>query len=137
MLIATIVDEFEQRVYALSDEEISAMTGEDFDAIMTEVCEPYGGAEWVTDNIADPYKYWRKVAISNPVYYISYAVSAAASVEIFAMAEEDTAAAYAAYRILAEGVQPEDGFLGALKKAGIYTPFEEDAFKLIKNTLQK
>jgi oligoendopeptidase F len=104
---------------------------------MSDVCEPYGGADWVSSKIADPFNYWRQVAISNPVYYISYAVSAAASVEIFAMAEEDQEAAYAAYRTLAEGVTEEDGFLNALKKAGIYTPFEEEAFKLIRATMAK
>lgn len=137
MILATIVDEFEQKVYALDDETIAAMTSEDFDAIMEEVCEPYGGVKWVTDNISDPYSYWRRVAISNPVYYISYAVSAAASVEIFALAEEDTAKAYAAYSTLVEGVTEEDGFIIALGKAGLYTPFEEDAFKLIANTFKK
>ena len=137
MIIATIIDEFEQRVYALSDEEIMAMTSADFDAIMTEICEPYGGAEWVTKNVTNPYKYWRQVAISNPVYYISYAVSAAAAVEIFALAENDTAAAHEAYKTLVEGVTEEDGFVIALGKAGLYTPFEEDAFKLIAKTLKK
>ena len=137
MIVATLVDEFEQRVYALSDEEIMAMTGDDFDAIMADVCEPYGGVDWVTDNISDPYDYWRQVAISNPVYYISYAVSAAAAVEIFALAEEDIAAAHEAYKTLVEGVTEEDGFVIALGKAGLYTPFEEDAFKLIAKTLKK
>ena len=104
---------------------------------MTEVCEAYGGADWVTNNISDPYSYWRRVAISNPVYYISYAVSAAAAVEIFALAEEDTTKAYTAYTTLVEGVTEEDGFLLALGKAGLYTPFEEDAFKMIGATLRK
>ncbi len=137
MIIATLVDEFEQRVYALSDEEIMAMTSADFDAIMTDICEPYGGLSWVKENITDPLSYWRRVAVSNPVYYISYAVSAAASVEIFALAEDDTAAAHEAYKTLVEGVTEEDGFLNALKKAGLYTPFEADAFKMIGATLKK
>lgn len=142
MILATIVDEFEQRVYALDDETIMSMTSEDFDAIMTEVCEPYGGAKWVTDNLYDPYIYWRRVAISSPVYYISYAVSAAAAIEIFAIAESEVEgegyeAAKTIYAALAEEVLPEDGFLNALKKAGLYTPFEEDAFRLISATLNK
>jgi oligoendopeptidase F len=137
MILATVVDEFEQRVYALDDETIAAMTSEDFDAIMTEVCEPYGGVDWVSSNISDPHNYWRQVAISNPVYYISYAVSAVAAVEIFALAEEDTEAAFTAYRALVENVTEEDGFLNALKKAGLYTPFEEEAFKQISTTMKK
>jgi len=137
IILATIVDEFEQRVYALDAETIASMTSADFDEIMTSVCEPYGGVDWVTENISDPYDYWRRVAISNPVYYISYAVSAAAAVEIFALAETDTAAAHQSYTTLVEGVTYEDGFLNALKKAGLYTPFEEEAFKLIETTLIK
>ncbi len=137
MILATIVDEFEQRVYALDNETIANMTSDDFDAIMTEVCEPYGGIDWVTTNITNPNDYWRLVAISNPVYYISYAISAAAAVEIFALAEIDEAAAYAAYITLVEGVTKEDGFLGALEKAGLDSPFEEEAFQKISVTLMK
>lgn len=137
MILATVVDEFEQKVYALDSETIAAMTSEDFDAIMTEVCEPYGGVDWVSNNISDPYDYWRQVAISNPVYYISYAVSAVAAVEIFALAETDTEAAFTAYRALVENVTEEDGFLNSLKKAGLYTPFEEDAFKQVSATMKK
>lgn len=137
MILATIVDEFEQRVYALDDETVASMTSEDFDAIMTDVCEPYGGVDWVSSNISDPLDYWRQVAISNPVYYISYAVSAAAAVEIFAIAEEDYDAALACYTALVEGVTEEDGFLGALVKAGLTTPFEEDTFRKIAQTFKK
>ena len=137
MMLATIVDEFEQTVYSLDDETIANMTSEDFDAIITEICEPYGGAKWVSDNLYDPYMYWRLVTSTSPVYYISYAVSAAAAIEIFALAETDIDAAYVAYTTLVEGVTAEDGFINALKKAGIYTPFEEEAFKKIAETLKR
>ena len=137
IVIATIVDEFEQRVYALDSETIANMTSEDFDAIMTSVCEPYGGADWVTNNVSDPYTYWRKVAVSNPVYYISYAVSAVAALEIFAIAEEDYDAALTCYTALVEGVTEEDGFLNALKKAGLTTPYEEETFIKVSAVLKK
>ena len=137
MILATIVDGFEQRIYALDNETIANMTSEDFDAIMAEVCEPYGGIDWVTTNITDPNNYWRNVAISSPVYYISYATSAAAAVQIFALAEIDEAAAYEAYIALVESVTEEDGFVGALIKAGLDSPFEEEAFKKISVTLMK
>lgn len=137
MMLATIVDEFEQTVYSLDDETIANMTSEDFDAIITEICEPYGGAKWVSDNLYDPYMYWRLVTSTSPVYYISYAVSAAAAIEIYALAETDIDAAYVAYTTLVEGVTAEDGFINALKKAGIYTPFEEEAFEKIAETLKR
>lgn len=137
MVLATIIDEFEQRVYLLDDETIQSMTGVDFDNIMTDVCEPYGGASWVGGAFANPYAYWRLVTISNPVYYISYAVSATAAVNILAMAEEDYDAAIVAYTSLVEGVTYEDGFLGALAKAGLTTPFEEETFIKIEEVLTK
>lgn len=136
MIMATIIDEFEQNVYAL--ESVEGMTSADFDAIMTQVCEKYGGAEWVSSKLADPYSYWRLVAISNPVYYISYAISAVAATEVFYVAEEvGQADAYATYTILIEGVTPEDGFVGALAKAGLGSPFAEETYEKIYVTLSK
>ena len=136
MIMATIIDEFEQEVYAL--ESVEGMTSADFDAIMTKVCEKYGGAEWVSSKLADPYSYWRLVAISNPVYYISYAISAVSATEIFYVAEEiGQEEAYAVYTTLVEGVTYEDGFIGALKKAGLGSPFDEETYEKINVTLTK
>lgn len=136
MIMATIIDEFEQEIYAL--ESVEGMTSADFDAIMTKVCEKYGGAEWVSSKLADPYAYWRSVAISNPVYYISYAISAVSATEIFYVAEEiGQAEAYAIYTTLVEGVTYEDGFLGALEKAGLGSPFDEETYEKIGVTLSK
>ena len=87
--------------------------------------------------VTNPYAYWRLVCISNPVYYISYAVSATAAINILALAEEDYDAALVAYTTLAEGVTPEDGFLGALTKAGLTTPFDEETFIKIAEVLNK
>ena len=75
------------------------------------------------------------VAVSNPVYYISYAVSAVAALEIYAIATENYDAALTAYNGLIEGITPEDGFLGALKKAGLTTPFEEQTYIDITSNL--
>lgn len=136
MIMATIIDEFEQEVYAL--ESVEGMTSADFDAIMTKVCEKYGGAEWVSDKLADPYAYWRMVAISNPVYYISYAISAVSATEIFYVAEEvGQDEAYTIYTTLVEGVTYEDGFLGALEIAGLGSPFEEETYEKINVILTK
>ena len=129
ILASTIIDAFEQRVYSL--DSVEGMTSADFDQIMTEVCEPFGNASSITDFTV----YWRLVAVSNPVYYISYAVSAVAALEICALAEEDYASALTAYNALVEGIKPEDGFLGALEKAGLTSPFEEQTYIDITNNL--
>ena len=137
LVLATIIDEFEQRVYMLDDETVASMTSADFDGIMSSVCAPYGGSAWVNTNLSDPYAYWRLVCISNPVYYISYAVSASAAINLYALAQEDYDAAIVAYTALVEGVTVEDGFLGALTKAGLTTPFEEETFIKIASILSE
>lgn len=129
ILASTVIDAFEQRVYSL--DSVEGMTSADFDQIMTEVCEPFGNVSSITDFTV----YWRLVAVSNPVYYISYAVSAVAALEICALAEEDYASALTAYNALVEGIKPEDGFLGALEKAGLTSPFEEQTYIDITNNL--
>ena len=129
ILASTIIDAFEQRVYSL--DSVEGMTSADFDQIMAEVCEPFGNASGITDFTV----YWRLVVVSNPVYYISYAVSAVAALEICALAEEDYASALTAYNALVEGITPEDGFLGALEKAGLTSPFEEQTYIDITNNL--
>jgi len=135
IIMATIIDEFEQRIYAL--ESVEGYTSEDFDAIMTDVCQRYGGAEWLTDNLYDPYEYWRLVAVDNPVYYVSYAVSAISSIEILGLVESNRDQAYTVYTNLVEGVTAQDGFINALNKAGLTSPFEEETFKTIESIIAK
>jgi oligoendopeptidase F len=135
--LASIVDQFEQRVYSLSEEELEAMTVEDFDAIMEEI-KSYSEYKGVIDNFIDPCEYWKRVAVSSPVYYISYSVSAVASLNIYAMALEDTDAAIAAYRALVEtdGID-EMGYVEALTVAGVANPFEEQSHRKIANLIDK
>ena len=85
--VCTMVDEFERRVYAL--ESVEGFTSEDFDAIMEEICEEYGGIEYVNENIADINEYWRSVATNSPVYYITYAVTMCEALNIYAELEKD------------------------------------------------
>ena len=135
--LASIVDQFEQKVYSLSEEELEAMTVEDFDAIMEEI-KSYSEYKGVIDNFIDPCEYWKRVAVSSPVYYISYSVSAVASLNIYAMALEDTDAAMAAYRALVEtdGID-EMGYVEALTAAGVANPFEEQSHRKIANLIDK
>ena len=135
IIMATIVDEFEYIVYNL--ESVEGYTSEDFDAIMTTVCEKYGGVNWVKQNMTDPMNYWRAVCIENPVYYISYSVSAIAAIEIGALVETDKEAAYEAYRILVEDTKVEDGFLNALQKAGLASPFDDSTFVDVEAILSR
>ncbi len=133
IIACIIIDDFEREVYAL--ESVEGYTSADFDAIMDKVCEKFGGAEYVANNLGDMYGYWRQVATNNPVYYISYAVSMTEALNIYAEAKQDRAAGREIYRVLVEDVTDEDGFLGAVTKAGLSSPFAEETFVNILTAL--
>ena len=133
IIICVLIDEFEEQVYTHSD--IANLTGDDLDAIMEDVCEKYGGIEFVNNNATDIQNYWRRVVVDQPVYYISYAVSAIASINVYTIAEEDYEQAIEVYRALIEEVDLEEGFLGNIKNAELDGPFDEDFYVQLKELL--
>ena len=129
ILICVLVDEFEEQVY--THENIASLTSDDLDAIMESVCENYGGIDFVSVSATDIQSYWRMVVVEQPVYYISYAVSALAAMDLYTVACEDYDLAIEKYRMLNEEADPEKGFLGNITAAGIAGPFEEDIYKAL------
>ena len=126
ILISVIVDEFEQRVY--THPNIAALTSDDLDAIMADVCKNFGGIEFISSVAADVQSYWRLVVIEQPVYYISYGVSAISAVNIFTIADEDYQEAVDVYCSLIENVDLEEGFLGNIQDAGLDGPFDDEVY---------
>ena len=56
---------------------------------------------------------------------------------VYTAEEIGQAEAYEAYTILVEGVTYEDGFVKALEKAGLGSPFDEETYEKIYVTLTK
>ncbi len=124
-VICVMVDEFEQRVY--THEKAGSLTGEEMDSIMTEIAQSYGGLDYVEANCGDVLDYWRRVVLEAPVYYISYAVSGLAALDLYTLSQADENQGYAVYGKLIQG--PEDAqFLEALEQAGLSGPFEENVY---------
>ena len=134
-IVCVIIDEFEREVYAL--DSVEGYTSKDYDAIMAKICEKYGGVDYLKKNVVDINEYWRLTATNSPVYYISYAVSITEALNIFTIAEQDEAKAREVYRILIEEVEENDGFLEAIGKADLASPFEEKTFEDVLATLLK
>lgn len=134
-IVCVIIDEFEREVYAL--DSVEGYTSKDYDAIMAKVCEKYGGVDYLKKNVVDINEYWRLTATNSPVYYISYAVSITEALNIFTIAEQDEAKAREVYRVLIEEVEENDGFLEAIAKADLASPFEEKTFEDVLATLLK
>ncbi len=124
IMICLIIDEFEQTVYSL--DSVEGFTAGDFDAIIEEICEKYGGMDRINDNITSIQSYWRMIVLEAPVYYISYAVSLTEALNIYAIAREDAVRAHYVYEFIVEKALPEDGFLITLKKAGLSSPFDAE-----------
>ena len=125
ILICLMVDEFEQRVYSA---DLTGFTAADFDAIMDEVALQYFPKGNVKQLLTDVNYYWRQVVVDQPVYYISYAVSAVASMSLYTMAQNDFDAAVEVYRKLCQEPVEDAGFLGNIQSAGLSSPFDEEFY---------
>ena len=125
ILTCLMIDEFEQRVYSA---DVSNFTAADFDAIMDSVLRQYCTADFADDYLLDISAYWRQVVVLQSVYYISYAVSSVASLDLYTMAVEDFDSAVAVYQSLCEEPLEEAGFLGNITAAGLSGPFQEEFY---------
>lgn len=135
VVIACMVDEYEQRIYEM--ESVEGLTTEAITQLIIDVQDEYfgafGGAEYVEETVTDMQYYIRKVTGLNPAYYISYATSAVTSLNLFALAREDEAAARELYRKLVEEATEIEGYEAALQAVGAASPFEESSFHTIVN----
>ena len=127
VVIGLVVDAFEYKVYTAPNP--GALTAQDLDKMMEEVCEAFGGIEYFSENLTDIQSYWRMVVIEQPVYYVSYAVSALAAMDLYSLAQQDFDEAIECYVNLSEDLDPEKGFLENLSNAGLQSPFAEDTFR--------
>lgn len=127
IIVSTLVDEFEETVYTNLENYGSG----EFDTVMLRLCDNYGGRIFVESYLTDISLYWKYVAIESPVYYISYATSAVASLELYCIAQEDFDVAQEIYCSLAEDADLEKGFVGVLLSSGLSSPFKETVYQKI------
>lgn len=130
-----MIDQFEQMVY--THENAGDMTLEEYETLMETVAEDYGGIDFVTDEILDIQRYWKMVVLESPVYYISYAVSGLAAINLFTVAEADEESARQMYIKLIEEPVEDAGFLGNLQNAGFTGPFEEAVYEQLMERYTK
>lgn len=113
-----IYDEFQQYVYTHPE-----LTPEQLGDVYLSVRESYGQKSW---NDTDRYQ-WIYVShnFENPFYYISYAVSALASLQLWTMAQEDFDSAMEHYNAIVERGAYEVGYCELLRDLGM-TLFTDD-----------
>lgn len=128
ILVSFMVDDFEERIYTT---DVSGYTREDFDAVADAVCQAYGGADFVNNYLTDFRSYWRLVVMESPVYYVSYAMSDVAALNLYTIASQDTEKAYEIYGHLLKDVDLNLGFQENLKKVGLSGPFDSEVYEAI------
>lgn len=126
ILCFVMVDQFEEMVY--THEKAGNLTLEEYDGLMEQVAEDFGGIEYISD-ILNVQNYWKRVVLETPVYYISYAVSGLAAMNLFTVAQTDEAAARQMYLTLVEDPVEDGGFLANIQNAQIAGPFEETVYE--------
>lgn len=125
-------NDFEERVYALSDKEL---TVDNINAIYAEVAGEYGYAEDYDSELL-PYL-WIDIShlFEQPFYVISYCVSDSAAFGLYELELENPGKGLAAYMDLVD-VCDEYGFLELLDNEGLPSPLSADAVSLIADTLR-
>lgn len=91
VVISTAVDEFEQAAYA-GEYNGQKITTDSYGELFKTILNSYGGADaWLEST------YWAYVVFDNSAYYISYAMSALPSIELYVKGRSDLASARDSY----------------------------------------
>lgn len=130
IILSTIVDEYEERVY--TGNKLSSP--EDFRTIMNEVLDGYEGIEQIDSNDAF-YIYSQYVTLETPVYYLSYATSELAAMSFYALADEKGyEEAQRTYIKLCLETPTDKLFFETLQDVGLPDPFKaETVTKIIES----
>ena len=118
VITGCIFDEFQQKVYA-----DPPATVDELNALYSSLCGEYG--ESVQSQSAAYYWMYVNHNFESPLYYISYAVSSLASLQIWALAQEDRNAAVSLYLDLVSRGAYAEGYCALLRDVGL-TVFTDD-----------
>lgn len=152
IVLATAVDEFEYAVYTgmYNGQPLETTDGKvDYSALFVEVLSSYSKS--FVSYPFDQSEYWSYVVFDQAGYYISYAMSALPSLEIYVNAREDFDAAKESYlKLFTFSDNPEfvetdeDGYRTVtanygeiLTYCGLKTPFQEEMYLHIAKFLQE
>lgn len=134
-LLYTLVDAFEYAVY--TSENAGDMTLEQYNALMEQMMEDYGGKEMLYATVGDVQYYWKNVVVESPVYYISYAVSGLTAMDLFLQAEQDREQAVNSYCYLIEQADAQQGFIECVHQSGMNDPFSEELYQHLQTRFGK
>lgn len=130
MIYSSIVGAAEVDVFGL--DEVTAET--DFTAIVQSEYSSIPAETMAKLFAFLPEEYFYAVAVTNCGYYISYSLSGISAMEFFVLAEENYERAKETYYSL---LSENTGYVSALEKLGLSSPFEEETFLALDKAFGK
>lgn len=130
IIISTLMNEFEMRVFT-STSDLSNYASSDFDAVMNAVCEEFGSDIIYGYLTSDVNGYWKRAIVQQPIYYVSYSVSALSALGLYCEAvsvENGYDNAVSKYVNLCENADLSAGLLDILDEVGMLSPFNENTY---------
>lgn len=121
ILLGCVINELEDFAYS------NEFTQESLENKFDEVLKKYGASIG-----KDKLDYMYQVLLNYQGYYISYAVSGIAALELYAKSIENYNAAAASYISLCKKDSSDEKFKKSLENAGLFDVFSDDSFTLIK-----
>lgn len=132
VLNATAIDEFEQAVYTGSYEGYTTLNANNYQDLYDTICTKYGINDKENGNT-----YWMGVCFDNAAYYISYAMSALPSIEIYAKAvDKDGGPDVARTAYLTLFTNASTDYNTVLAAAGLHNAFEEALYTELTNAIK-
>ena len=132
VLNATAIDEFEQAVYTGSYEGYTTLNKNNYQDLYDTICTKYGINDEENGNT-----YWMGVCFDNAAYYISYAMSALPSIEIYAKAvDKDGGPDVARTAYLTLFTNASTDYNTVLAAAGLHNAFEEALYTELTNAIK-
>ena len=128
VVMSTVVDEFEERVYTAAEGGATPMLRN----ILSDVWEGVEAESGIRLHRSDFDAYVQQVTMESPVYYLSYAVSEIAAMSLYAEAQTNGyEAAQAIYTELCLEADPALSCREALEAAGLPNPLLWDTMAKI------
>lgn len=125
VLIGCVVNELENYAYTTDFDQTS------LENKFEELIEKYGAN--ITRNHQD---FMYQVLLNYQGYYISYAVSAVAAIELYVKATDNFTSGVSAYKSIFTKDSSNEEFTLSLSNAGLIDIFDENAYKTIKSALE-
>ena len=122
-----LYDEFQQQVYALEDPTLEEINQIYYD-VASEYGYEFGSYTTAYDWVEIPHNF------SEPLYYISYAVSAFPAVQIWCLAQEDPELAAETYMDIVRSGE-DYSYSETLANCGLTSPFEEGSVETMRDTI--